>query len=134
MSKNILALELVMQQYLNGDLEFTPQEGVDDEYYDKNERLVITDSDKYEMIRRGVTAQEALDLFIDNSVKKGNKESTLRGKIKRIKSFVKYLLNYNDDDFYYLNFGKIEPKVISDYLSSRTRNIISLHVSSCILY
>lgn len=130
MSKEILALDYMIKEYVNGNLDLDIPIEASEEYYEENLYDIVSDTEKYEMIKRGITAEEAMQLFISHSIKQGNKESTLRGKIKRIKSFVKYLCNYDKQASYYHNFSQLGSVVISDYLSSRTRNKASMHMSS----
>lgn len=130
MSKETLGLENMLKDFVNGELDLTLPLIVDDEYYEKNQRTIITDSEKYEMIRRGITAEEAFNIYIDYSIEQGNRKNTLDGKIKRLKTFVYFLKNYEAEISYYHCFNEIEAKVIGDYLSSRTRKKISMHASS----
>ncbi len=125
MNKEILALEDILKKYLNNDIEI--EEKLEQETIEKKHYEFISDSRKREAVKSGLSFIDAYNFFIDYSIKRNNKEVTIRNKQYKLASFKKFLkhplsFGFNYDVGYYNDITLITEGVINDFLSTRNRH------------
>ncbi len=116
MNKEVIALESLLEDYLYGKVDINQK--IEKETLEKEVYEFIKDTEKREAVKKGLRLDEAITFFLDDSIKNGNKSSTLRSKKQKLRSFEIFLDKYEID--YNTDFTLVTTDVIEDYIRSRT--------------
>ncbi len=125
MNNEIHALSNLMSDVLNGDKKVNIPKIKKVENHNP-EYKGLSDIEKKRIIESDLTANNAVRLYIDYSLKQKQTTSTVETKRKKLRLFVSFLTNPSKfsikyDIDYSKNFKHINVKVINDYLNTRVR-------------
>ncbi len=132
MNREIIALESLLKDYLYGKIDITHK--IEKEVIQKEPYEFIKSKEKRDAVKRGITLEEAIRFYLDEAVKSGNKESTVRTKRKKLNPFKKFLQNHlevNSVD-YISDFAGIDESLIKMYISSKRSESESNYTKSSI--
>ncbi len=114
----------LMSEYLEGKVTLDLKREKENEKIDESAYEIITKEQVSKILKKGITAETALLLFLNDAHIQKNAKSTIMAKKIKVNSFLKFLkepYKYGKvyDFSYYINFSKVSKKVIIDYLETR---------------